>query len=135
MMRIARYEKRLFAYLFDFILATAGAVAIFFLVPMNIGTVLKILLSQVVAALIYALMTGLQLWIFNGYTLGSSFVRIHAVRIDEKRMNLKTALLRSITLCIFAWAVVNAIYMLVVHTERTLFDRLSDTLVIDKKCY
>jgi uncharacterized RDD family membrane protein YckC len=134
-MHIARYEKRLFAYLFDSLLALLGGLAIFLLIPMPIAFIEKLLLSQVAAMIIYVLLTGTMLILTNGFTLGSLLVRIRAVRLDEKRLRCRDVLIRSISLSIFVWAIINAIYMLVVHTERTMFDRMSDTLVIDKKCY
>ena len=134
-MRIARYEKRLIAYFIDFGIALAGALAIFFLIPLPLTIVEKILLSQIAAALIYFLVTFIMLLISNGYTIGSAITRIRVVRLDDERIDVKDALIRASSLAIFPWALINAINMLLIHTERTLFDRLSDTLVIDKKCY
>lgn len=134
-MRIARYEKRLIAYFIDFGIALAGALAIFFLIPLPLTIVEKILLSQIAAALLYFLLTFVMLLITNGYTIGSTITRIRVVRLDDERIDVKDALVRASSLAIFPWALINAINMLLIHTERTLFDRLSDTLVIDKKCY
>ncbi|MFA5236116.1 MAG: RDD family protein [Bacilli bacterium] len=134
-MHIARYEKRLFAYLFDSLLSLLGGLAIFLLIPMPIPFIEKILLSQVAAAFIYVLLTATMLMITNGFTFGSLFVRVRVVRLDEKRLRWREVLIRSVALSIFVWALINAVYMLTVHTERTMFDRISDTIVIDKKCY
>jgi len=134
-MRIARYEKRLLAYFIDFGIALAGALAIFFLIPMPLTIVEKVLLSQLGAAFIYFLMTLVLLLITNGFTLGAAITGIRVMRLDDEKISITDALIRSSSLAIFPWAIINAINMLLVHTERTLFDRLSDTLVIDKKCY
>jgi len=134
-MRIARYEKRLLAYFIDFAIALAVALAIFFLIPMSLTVVEKVLLSQIGASLIYFILTFLGLWISNGFTLGAAIAGIRIVRLDDEKISIKEALIRSSSLAIFPWAIINAINMLLVHTERTLFDRLSDTLVIDRKCY
>ncbi|HOJ45614.1 MAG TPA: RDD family protein [Bacilli bacterium] len=134
-MRIARYEKRLLAYFIDFAIALAGALAIFFLIPMSLTIVEKVLLSQIGASFIYFILTFLLLWVSNGYTLGSALSGIRVVRLDDEKIGVKEALVRASSLAIFPWAIINAVNMLLVHTERTLFDRLSDTLVIDRKCY
>jgi len=134
-MHIARYEKRLFAYLFDYALALALAIVLFFALPLPLGVVFKIVLTQIAASLIYGIFAGAASFVFNGYTLGFSFVKVRIVRIDEKRLDAKTAFLRSFMLAIFPWAIINAFYMLIVHTERTIFDRISATLSIDRKCY
>ncbi len=134
-MHIARYEKRLFAYLFDSLVSLLGGMAIFFLIPMPIALIEKILLSQVAAALIYVATTSIMLMITNGFTFGSLFVRVRVVRLDDRRLGWREVLIRSAGLAIFVWSLINAVYMLSVHTERTMFDRMSDTIVIDKKCY
>jgi len=134
-MRIARFEKRLFAYLFDILLAGLASFAIFFLIPMNLTFIEKVLLQQIGGATIYFILTTIILSITNGFTLGSVFVRIRVVRLDDERLRLKDAAMRSIGLAIFPWVLINAIHMLIIHTERTVFDRLSETIVIDRKCY
>ncbi len=134
-MHIARYEKRIIAYFIDYGIAAVAAFAIFFLLPINLLLIEKILLSQIAAAVIYALLTFSFLTLTNGLTLGSMITRIRVVRLDDQKISARIALIRVAGLAIFAWALINALNMIIIHTERTIFDRLSDTLVIDKKCY
>ncbi len=83
--------------------------------------------------LYYMLFGGILLKWSNGYTLGGAMLRIKVVHMDDRDINYRDAFIRSVCLSIIPWVLVNAIYMLIVHTERTIFDKITDTIVIDRR--
>ncbi len=133
-MHIAPFDKRIIAYFIDLILAAAISGVIFFIIPGPITFLDRFLLMQAGGYVLYALGTTAVLLISNGFTLGSALLKLRVVRLNDQRMDLTHSLIRGISLAVFPWVIINALNMLFVHTERTIFDRLSDTIVIDKRC-
>lgn len=136
-MEIARYERRILAYLLDFFLSTGIATASWFFIRANwniaLPVVVQIIICEILGGFIYFLFSGIVLKWSNGYTIGSAIFATKVVHIDDRDISYRDAFLRAMGLAIFPWVLVNAAYMLIVHTERTIFDKMTNTIVIDNR--
>lgn len=134
-MNIARYEKRVAAYLIDmalsFLPALAGGIALLHYYPEVIPWFFVILIVALATWILYTLYCTLALWIFNGETIGNALTGIRVIHQNLERIGFLDAFLRSANLGVLVLAIVNAAYMLSVHTERTIFDRLSGTVSVE----
>lgn len=134
-MNIARYEKRITAYLIDMVLAFLPSLALgiilLYYFPKEVPWFFVIVIVALATWVLYAIFITLSLWIFNGRTLGTGITGIRIVHDNLARITFRDALLRSVNLGILVLALVNAVYMLAVHTERTVFDRLTDTVSVE----
>jgi uncharacterized RDD family membrane protein YckC len=66
-------------------------------------------------------------------TLGMAIMGIKTCHADKSRIRFKEAFLKALTTGLTAMDLVNSIYMLSSHTERSVFDRLTNTLVVDTR--
>ena len=136
-MNIARFEKRIIAYLIDMVLAigivvTGYIFGYLFIEPIRvIPWYFSIIIFLVIVWLIYMLINVNWLFFSNGRSLGALIVGIRVVHPNLERLTYKDCVCRSAALAIIPMVFVNAIYMLVVHTEKTAFDRMSKTVVVD----
>ncbi len=134
-MGIARYEKRVCAYLIDEVLACLIGVAVL-IVFLHFGIMddswfLNTLLSAVLAYGAYILIVTLCNLIFDGRTLGFAIFGIRAIHEDGRRLGFGDALIRGAVGGVLAAMAVEAIFMLHVHSELSPIDRMSQTKVID----
>jgi len=136
-MEIARYERRVLAYLLDILLCLGCAFVVWYFVEWShfLPVVVQIVILELLMGLFYMLFGGIFLKWSNGYTLGSAILRIKVVHMDDRDISYRDAFIRSICLSIIPWVLVNAVYMLIVHTERTIFDKLTDTIVVDRRTW
>ena len=134
-MDIARYERRVFAYLIDVLLCLGCAFLTWSFIPWMRAFPLaaQIVVLEVMMGLYYMLFGGILLKWSNGYTLGGALLRTKVVHMDDRDITYRDAFIRSVCLSIIPWVLVNAIYMLIVHTERTICDKITDTIVIDRR--
>ncbi len=133
-MKIARFEKRVIAYIIDIALSLSIVVGLYFGFHLNASLSSlswTIVLIFLVGGFIYFLFGFPILYITNGRTVGSFIMGLKAVHIREAHISWKAALIRSMGISVIAMVIVNAFYMLTVHTNRTIFDYLSGTYVID----
>ena len=134
-MKIARFTKRIIAYLIDELIPLAAGIV--FLIFSNIykfgpdAFIYRALLGLLIAYGLVIIFSTLGLYFFNGFTLGGSIIGIRVMHVDGGKIKFKEALLKSILLGVIAFAIINAVYMLVVRTERSVFDRLTDTYVAE----
>src|SRR5574344_1056171 len=135
-MKIARYEKRLLAWLIDEILALGAFIPVFFFVhgggPEWASLFLQILYSILADYAAYIFLVTASMCLFKGSSLGMLIFGIRCFN-PEKGVSITfgSAFLRAWLSGIVAMDVLNAIYMLSVHTERSIFDQLSGCIVID----
>lgn len=134
-MEIARYERRVLAYLFDLLICLGMAIGTWLIIRhnWNLTYVMQILICETLMGAYYFLFAGIVLKWTNGYTLFGALMRTKVIHIDDRDISYRDAFLRSMCLAIFPWVIVNAFYMLIIHTERTIFDKLTDTIVIDRR--
>ena len=136
-MNIARFEKRIIAYLIDIVLAigivTTGYIfGYIYIEPIQgISWYFSILIFLILVWLIYMLINVNWLFFSNGRSLGTLICGTRVVHPNLERLTYKDCVCRSAALAIIPMVFVNAVYMLVVHTEKTAFDRMSKTVVVD----
>ena len=136
-MNIARFEKRLLAYMIDFLLPvilviTANVLGFVYIEEVRgISWYFALAIGFTSVWILYTLINSLWLTISNGRTLGGLIAGLRVVHPNLEKLTFKDALCRSATLAIVPMVLINAAYMLIVHTEKTVFDRMSKTVVVD----
>jgi len=134
-MPIARFDKRIGGWLIDKLLSfgvLAGVLAVEILfLPRNFSLFLEILIAIASGYVFYAIAVFWFLYLSNGYTLGMAIFGIRTCHATEERIRFKEAFIKALMTGFAAMDLINAIYMLSSHTERSVFDRLTNTLVID----
>ena len=69
----------------------------------------------------------------KGRSFGAFIFGIKTTTKDNKVISTRNIWVKQLYLGLIPFVLANAIYMLVVHTELTLFDRITNTIVIDIK--
>lgn len=130
---IARFEKRLFSYLVDFILPLAGGILtslLFLKIPYFPWFV--IFIFAILFTYFYYLFINLVLMaIFKYRTLGMIIFKTKMIKNDGSEAAFKDCVVKCLYLGLVPFSVINAIYMITVHTEITLFDKMTNTLVVE----
>ena len=134
-MNIARYEKRMLGWLIDKVislLAFGGILAVEILfIPHNFSLFLEILIAGLGGYFFYVLSVSLYLFFGNGYTFGMQLLGIRTYHATKDHLRFSESFLKALMTGFTAMDLVNSIYMLSEHTERSVFDRLTNTLVVD----
>lgn len=134
-MSIARFDKRIGGWLIDKLISwgvLAGILCCEILYfPKDISLYWEILIAVEAAYLFYVFFVCLYLFIGNGYTLGMQIFGIRTYHATRERIRFKEAFIKALMTGFIAMDLINAIYMLSCHTERSVFDRLTSSLVID----
>lgn len=134
-MEIARFEKRIFAYLIDILIAvglgcTSGALLfIYTKIPWYFSMLLTILNCY----LIYLIINVPLMFFTKGRTIGSFIFRIKTISVDNNPITFKDCLIKNLYFGLIPVTIVNAVYMLIVHTEKTIIDTITDTISVDSK--
>ncbi len=132
-MNNARRISRIVAYFIDLIIATIfSIIAIIIIVYAShyLNWLLNVFLLLLFDWIIYAFINTITLYFFHGRTVGGYLLHIKIMKTNLAPLTFKNALVKSVTLGFLPMVIVNAIYMLVVKTERTIFDRLTDTIAL-----
>ena len=132
-MQIASFEKRLLAFIIDYGIGIAIGVLLYFfvfngLLGWHIAYIFVIIL--VTLFIYYALIVDLITYFTNGYSIGNFIVGIKMVSIKFHRWSFRQILVKYISLSLLPCCMINAVYMLLKHTEKTIFDELSHTVSI-----
>jgi uncharacterized RDD family membrane protein YckC len=134
-MSIARYEKRMIGWLIDKLIslgALAGVLTVEILyLPKDFSLFLEILIATIAGYAFYVLTVSLYLFFGNGYTLGMQLMGIRTYHATKDHIRFYEAYLKAMMTGFTAMDLINSIYMLSSHTERSVFDRLTNTLVVD----
>jgi uncharacterized RDD family membrane protein YckC len=134
-MPIARFDKRIGGWLIDKLLSCgvlAGVLVVEILYwPANFSLFLEILIAIASGYVFYVFFVSWFLFLANGYTLGMAIFGIRTYHATKERIRFKEAFIKALMTGFTAMDLINAIYMLSNHTERSVFDRLTGTLVID----
>jgi uncharacterized RDD family membrane protein YckC len=135
-MNIARFDKRIFAWLLDEVLPLGFGAGMAYILLHFVGTEISIFLIVFLSILAdyfgYALLNGGLMHLSNGYTLGMAIFGIKTVHPDGERMRFHECWLKALLTGVIVMDIINAVYMVSIHTERSVFDRLTNSLVIDK---
>ena len=134
-MNIPRFDKRIISYFIDLIIPSLLSLLTYFLLKhsFQISDYLTFFLWVEFFAMVYFLLiNSLFAYLFNGNTIGNLFTKTKMVSIDGKRLTFKQVLLKYLPLSLWPTVIINAFYMLYVHTESTIYDTLSNSIVIIK---
>lgn len=140
-MEIARYEKRVIAYLIDLLVAFVPALGLFiflyfFFEPKlttSIPSYFFALAAELLTYLFYVFLNFFFLVFSKGYTLGMLIIGTKVIHLSKRPPTVREIFLKTISIGLFPMVIVNVIYMLIVHTEKTIFDRISETIVVDAR--
>lgn len=132
-MKIAKFNKRVFSYLVDLIICfCAGGFASFPLYKFTkIPLYFNILLTLVICYFVYLIFCILFMIIVRGMSLGSLIFGVKHVNEDGSNISIRNVIIKNLYLGLIPFTIVNAIYMLSIHTQKTIFDKITDTIVID----
>lgn len=133
-MKIAGFEKRIISYLIDFVIPLLLAVYLSFrILEKNSAPWLEyVLLIEVLAASIYTFINTIFMALTHGLTLGTLIVKTKITPLNSKNMHIRRILIRNVGMAVLPMVFVNIFFMLTVHTERSIFDRLSDSIVVNR---
>ena len=132
-MNIPRFDKRIISYLIDLIIPSILSLLTYFLLKHSfqiLDYLTFFLWVEFFAMVYFLLINSLLAYLFNGNTIGNLFTKTKMVSIDGKRLTLKQVLLKYLPLSLWPTIIINAFYMLYVHTESTIYDTLSNSIVI-----
>lgn len=134
-MGVARFEKRVFSYLIDNVLPILFSVlgSILLLNNTTIPWYFILIIAILTAYFLFQLINVNVMAATGGYTIGSAIFQIKTVTINGNKISYRNALIKNLYHGIVPLVFANAIYMLVVHTEHTIFDKITDTIVVDQK--
>lgn len=138
-MNTVKLSKRIFAYLIDILIVSlpviAGLIWFFYFINMSFNYAIPwyflLLGGFLIKWLIYVLFSVLILLISNGRTLGNLIFGIKIVHANLKHLSFKDALCISAVHGLISMMIISLFYMIIVHTERSVSDRLTDTYSID----
>ena len=134
-MNIPRFDKRIISYLIDLIIPSILSLLTYFLLKHSfqiLNYLTFFLWVEFFAMVYFLLINSLFAYLFNGNTIGNLFTKTKMVSIDGKRLTLKQVLLKYLPLSLWPTVIINAFYMLYIHTESTIYDTLSNSIVIIK---
>ena len=134
-MNIPRFDKRIISYLIDLIIPSILSLLTYFLLKHSfqiLDYLTFFLWVEFFAMVYFLLINSLFAYLFNGNTIGNLFTKTKMVSIDGKRLTLKQVLLKYLPLSLWPTVIINAFYMLYVHTESTIYDTQSNSIVIIK---
>lgn len=135
-MGIVGFQKRIIAYLIDQLVCYGVATGIYFAVSLNFPTIWPVvnisslLWVLTLEVLINFVFLTLFTYFTNGRTLGTLICRYKIISLNESRISFKQTILKYCYECFHIAIIINTIYMLVKHRSKTIFDELSETLVV-----
>lgn len=140
-MEIARYEKRVISYLIDLLVAFLPALGLYIFLSIYISRTMGIdipsyffaLAAQLLTYVFYIIVNFFFLLFSKGYTLGMLIIGTKVIHVSKRPPNVREIFLKTISIGLVPLVIANVIYMLVVHTEKTIFDRISETIVVDAR--
>lgn len=136
-MNIIRFEKRIFSYLVDifFVLGVvaAGTVILMIKFPKISEIPWYFIMFIILFAIffVYTLIHTLTMFLTNGRTLGSCIFGLKTIHPNLERLTFADCLCKCSLMSLIPVVIVNGIYMLAIHTEKTAFDRLTKTVAVD----
>ena len=138
-MNTARTNKRIFAYIIDLLLCTmpviAGAILLYYQISVaynyNIPWYFLLVGVLVTKWVVYFILSTIILLLSNGRTVGNFIFGIKIIHSDFKHLSLKDAMCISAVHGLIIMMVINMFYVYLVHTEKSVADRLTQTIAVD----
>lgn len=129
----ASFDKRVYAWLLDeipsVVVAIVISIVIFRYAP-SFSWFFAFFLAFLAAYIVYFLYVFIPTALSHGASLGMKMQRIKAVRGDLTPISTKDAAIKALLSGLIPVVIVNAVFMLYTHTERSPIDRLTNSLVI-----
>lgn len=135
-MQIAGFEKRVFAFLIDYLFAIALSITLFIFVfsnLMHLSFEWSYFLVPLFSSIFFVIFVGTMSYLLNGITIGNIIFNLKMVSIKYQRLSARQVYVKYLTLSLIPCSLVNALYMLLKHTEKTIFDELSHTVSISMR--
>lgn len=136
-MNIANLGKRILSYIIDtLILSIIPSFTLFFLylntdLLKDISIYLVVICFIFVLWFLYFIFIGLFLLISNGRTIGNLIFGIRVIHKDISHLTFGDCFARSSTQGLIILAIISVFYVMTIHTEKSAFDRLTNTVVVD----
>lgn len=131
----AKYYKRIYGWIIDEIISLLFGIACIFLI-FYFSPTFSLFFAVVIAIFVdyffYVFLTSIIMYLNNGSSFGMMLQKIKTVNINGNPLKYKACFLKCFLNGIIVVTIVNAIFMVCVHTERSLFDRLTDTIAVEK---
>lgn len=135
-MKIANFERRVVSYLIDLAISVGFSFLLYYLCLVKVDLFIDFNLFVVIlisSSIVNFVINSILCFTSNGYTIGNLFTKIKMTSLDQNRIRIKETLLKYCFLCFPICVIVNVFYMLIVHSQKTIFDILSNTVVISTK--
>lgn len=135
-MSVANFKKRVVAYIIDLFLSLAIPVSlfvIFFSYMASFPWISWVIIVEVAAWFCFSILVSAFAYICNGFSFGGLLLGVKIVEKEGKRLTYRNALIRSILLGVLPIVLLNACYMLIIHSERTIMDKMTNTYSIDSR--
>ncbi len=137
-MKIAGFERRIFSYLVDMIIPIIISIILFFVVFIHIHLNTMFVLYVIALSIMsisYLFINTLFTYLTNGYTLGNLIFGIRMVSNKNSKLRFVDCFLKYCFLAFPMCSFINMFYMIIVHSQRTIFDHLSlsDSLLVRVK--
>lgn len=136
-MNIASFSKRIWAYIIDFVLTAlipGGTLTLLYIfVPeMNDIPVYFIVFGVIFTHwFVYFLVIGFYIFVTNGRTIGNLLLGLRIIHPHIKRLSLGDAFGRSAAQGLVILPIISILYVIIIHTEKSVFDRMTKTIVVD----
>lgn len=135
-MKIVRFERRVISYLIDLIVTLGIAFLIYFFILKGLPLVEYFSMYFWIATIqmvVFFILCTLVSFLTNGYTLGNFICQVKMVCYEKERLSFTACSLKYCMIAIHAAVFINALYMIIVRTERSIFDSLSQTILVSTK--
>ena len=136
-MNTAKLPRRIISYAFDMILSFAIALTLVILGSRfikgfaNLGIFYIVTIFFVLLWITYVFIFAFWLFLSNGRTLGMLIFGLRVVHKDISRLKFGDCFARSAAEGVLIFIVIDLFFVLITNTERTSFDRISNTYVVD----
>lgn len=136
-MNIASYTKRLARYAVDFVFASlfpAGALIYIFYYAHSLIEIPPLFLGIIIVAsewIVFTLINTIWMYVSNGRTLGNLIFGTRVVKPDISRLTFGECLTRNISEGLIFMIVISWVYMLAIGSEKSVFDRMTNTVIVD----
>ncbi len=136
-MNIASFTKRLWGYIVDLIFSLiipTGLLVLALLYAKHINDIPAFFVSLIFIAaswLSFTIIYAIWLKASNGRTLGNLIFGLRVVHNDVSKLTFGECLSRASMQGLIILVIINALYLLIAQTEKSIFDRVTNTLVVD----
>ncbi|MCI6215828.1 MAG: RDD family protein [Bacillales bacterium] len=131
----AKYYRRIYGWLLDELVALLFGIACVFLIfyfDSAFSLFFAVAISVFVDYFFYVFITSIVMYLTKGSSIGMLIERIRTVDLQSSRLTYRACFLKCFLNGIIVVTIVNAFFMIFVHTERSIFDRLTNTTAVER---